>query len=824
MQKKSRNTGEKYLAAFLLGFCVMLVTVIPVMICENGYFIYYGDFNSQQIPFYNLANDAVRNGGFGWNWYTDLGSDLITSYSFYLIGSPFFWLTVLLPRFLVTFSMPVVLSLKHGIAALTAYIYIRKFVRSKELSLVGAMLYTFSGFQIFNLFFNHFQDVTAVFPLMLIAMEEHINCRKRGFFALTVALSAFINYYFFAGEAVFLVIYFLFRLPAPDFHSTWKKFFSLCFEAIVGTALSMVILLPSAMLIIGNERVSQHLFGTDIVIYFDNTLIPRLIQTFFMPVDIPARPNLFQSDYEKWASIGGYFPLFSTLGIITFLRTRKSHWASRLTITLAVFALIPILNSLFQAANSYYYARWFFMPLLILAMMTAQTLDTEGADFKAAFRVNILMLAGFTVVAVYPDMGSDGKLKWLGTPRDPIYFFVTLAIAAVFLFGAHLLLRRKAAGKPFQECAVWCTAFASVMCIFAVTLYGAVTPADAKKYINININGNDELAEEVSGDNFFRIDSTTNIENAAMIWQIPSMRAFQSVVEPSIMEFYKAVGVQRDVASRADVSHYTLRGLLSVKYFYREINDGYSYAEITADDYSAPESSASNSLNGSEPDPAKVDITKYMPGFRLLKVTDKYEIYENTLYVPMGMGFDCYMTESQAEKLSKGLREKSLMKALVLTDEQAERFSGILTPLPKEYSSSVSKTAYERFCREKQENCTSSFSYDSHGFQAEFDSKKEQLVFFSVPYSTGWSAEVNGEPVDVEKVSYGFMAVPVSEGHSSIVFRYHTPWLREGAAVSIVAAIVLAVYIVVCRKKGIPEEIADHKHYYDYDSTARFKL
>ena len=206
-----------------------------------------------------------------------------------------------------------------------------------------------------------------------------------------------------------------------------------------------------------------------------------------------------------------------------------------------------------------------------------------------------------------------------------------------------------------------------------------------------------------------------------------------------------------------------------------------------------------------------------------MKVTDKYEIYENTLYVPMGMGFDCYMTESQAEELSKGLREKSLMKALVLTDEQAERFSGILTTLPKEYSSSVSKTAYERFCREKQENCASSFSYDSHGFQAEFDSEKKQLVFFSVPYSTGWSAEVNGEPVDVEKVSYGFMAVPVSEGHSSIVFRYHTPWLREGAAVSIIAAVVLAVYIAVCRKKGIPEEIADHKHYYDYDSTARFK-
>jgi hypothetical protein len=50
------------------------------------------------MPFYNLANDAVREGQFGWNWYTDLGTEFISSYSFYLLGSPFFWLTVLLPR------------------------------------------------------------------------------------------------------------------------------------------------------------------------------------------------------------------------------------------------------------------------------------------------------------------------------------------------------------------------------------------------------------------------------------------------------------------------------------------------------------------------------------------------------------------------------------------------------------------------------------------------------------------------------------------------------------------------------------------------------
>ena len=89
---------------------------------------------------------------------------------------------------------------------MTAYGFIRRFVRNKNAALIGGLLYAFSGFQVFNIFFNHFQDVTAFFPLMLIAMEEHINNNRKGVFALTVALMGMINYFFFTGQAVFLVI------------------------------------------------------------------------------------------------------------------------------------------------------------------------------------------------------------------------------------------------------------------------------------------------------------------------------------------------------------------------------------------------------------------------------------------------------------------------------------------------------------------------------------------------------------------------------------------------------------------------------------------
>lgn len=232
---------EKYFRAFIIGFLSLFLVILPIMIYTGGYYLYYGDYNSQQIPFYIHAQDFIKNEGLGWDWGTDLGSNFLGSYSFYLLGSPFFWLTVPLPNNLVVFAMPVLLAVKHGVATLTAYAFIRRFVRNKNAALIGGLLYAFSGFQLFNIFFNHFQDVTALFPLMLIALEERINNNRRGVFAASVALMGIINYFFFTGQAVFVILYILVRLKSPDFNITWKKFFGLVIEAVIGVMIGHVI-------------------------------------------------------------------------------------------------------------------------------------------------------------------------------------------------------------------------------------------------------------------------------------------------------------------------------------------------------------------------------------------------------------------------------------------------------------------------------------------------------------------------------------------------------------------------------------------------------
>ena len=43
-------------------------------------------------------------------------------------------------------------------------------MQNRDYAMLGAILYAFSGFTVYNIFFNHFVDVVAIFPLLLIGL------------------------------------------------------------------------------------------------------------------------------------------------------------------------------------------------------------------------------------------------------------------------------------------------------------------------------------------------------------------------------------------------------------------------------------------------------------------------------------------------------------------------------------------------------------------------------------------------------------------------------------------------------------------------------
>ena len=139
-----------------------------------------------------------------------------------------------------------------------------------------------------------------------------------------------------------------------------------------------------------------------------------------------------------------------------------------------------------------------------------------------------------------------------------------------------------------------------------------------------------------------------------------------------------------------------------------------------------------------------------------------------------------------------------------ITGYSDEKYKLLYGKNPEYFDSVVDKYRYGN--KNYKEQCTklassscSVFEYTDNGFKAEYSNKSgDNLLFFSIPYSEGFSAKVNGEDVEIEKVNYGFMAVKVP-GYKDceIEFIYETPGLSAGVKISIVAFCAFAVYIAV---------------------------
>ncbi len=788
-----KRQKERYLFVFVLAFFMSVIIFLPFVIFDKGIFIYYGDYNVQQIPFYKLAHEAVLDGNIFWNWNTDLGANFIGSYSFYLLGSPFFYLTLPFPNDWVPYLMPILLSLKTATAALTSYAFIRRFVRNTNSALIGALLYAFSGFMAYNVFFNHFHEAVAFFPLLLIALEETVINNRKGLFALAIALCVITNYFFFAGQAVFLLIYFILRCMCKDFKLTVGKFFTLAFETIIGMAISAFLILPSALAIMDNPRVDRMLYGWNMLFYNDVQKYGLIIQSFFFPPDIPARPVFFPDSNAKWSSVAGFLPLFSMAGVIAFMRDKKKHWARRLIFVCMFMAFIPVLNSTFYALNSSYYARWFYMPILIMAMMTAITLDEKESSLGFGIAWTSVITAGFALIGILPSLqklekGADGtpateKVVWGAMPSVSYKFWINVLIAVVCILGTiYILLNRK--NKHFWKQCIVAVCLASFVCTGSMLLYGRGHGPYRNQIVDkgLEARGNFTLDES----EFFRIDVYEGMDNYPMYWGYPSIQAFHSVVPGSIFEFYSSMDVERSVGSRPKVANFALRGLTSVKYLMQDDNDK------------------------EPPD---------LPGFEYYDTQNKFRIYENKYFVPMGYTYDEYITDEQWSKTITNYRDRVMMKALYLTDEQISLYGHLLENVEDNITNKLTRAEYLADCEKRAAASAYSFEIDNRGFTAKSNLDRENLMVFSVPFDKGWSANVNGQQVKIEKVNSGLMAVPVPMGEAEIRFNYVPPGLYKGIVITVGALFILIIYMVIWHILGRrnPQKYGPRKYHHLYD-------
>ena len=775
------------------GLCALTAAIffLPFYLLDGGFFHYAGDFNSQQISFYRYMNGFVKGAGYPdsafagaprntFSWATDLGSGVMNAYSFYLYGSPFFWLSVLLPQSWLPYMMVPLLVLKFGVAGGGAYLYLRRYVKNANYAVLGACLYALSGFAVYNVFFNHFVDVVALFPYLLWALDEAIYEDRHGLFAFWVAVNLLNNYFFFVGQVLFLCIYFVCKLSARDFRLTGRKFGHLLWESVLGVAMGCLLLFPAVLSLLQNPRTIDLSSGWGFLTYAKVQQYLAILLSWILPPDSPYLTSVWSEGVIKWTSMTAYLPLCSLAGAMAYWRSRKADSKKRIVAVCAVCALVPVLNSAFYALNSSYYARWYYMPTLILAAMTVNALEDPDIDLDAPARgIGWIMLATL-VFAVVPVRDDTTETWSFGVLKNPGQFFVVLGFGLLGLMLYRVLCSKWRQDSRFAQrmtAAVLVFACAFTMVHIGIGKFGQwYTDSDLVEQDTNALLLKNDLPE---GD--YRIDTYKIHDNIGMWLDKSCLQYFGSTAAPSILSFYPALGVKRDVRSEPEIANYALRGLLSVEYLITTPEKRESF-EDEAD-----------------------------AGWTYLADVDSYALYHNDNYVPMGFTYDYYVTKQTYEASVKTLRSNLLMRALVLEDEDVAQYGQYLTELSDAMLDDLHYDSYTQDCADRRAHSCSVFQMNNAGFHAEITLDKANLVFFSVPYDDGFTAYVNGEKADILQVDEGLMAVLCPAGASSIDFVYQAAGLSASRVVTAVAIPVWVVYVAcfVRRKRrstGTPAE------------------
>ncbi len=783
---KQNVVKHLYLKTFFLAFAAAFVIFLPAMIYDGGYFLFVGDFNSQQVPFYMNVHDAIRNGEWGWNWYTDLGANLIGSYTFYLLGSPFFWLTIPFPRAAVPYMMGPLLILKFSLAALFSCIYIRRYVKNELLALLGGLLYAFSGFSIYNIFFNHFHEAIVFFPLMLISLDDWMEKGTRGVFALSVALNALVNYFFFFGEVIFVIIYYFVKLLTGAYERDLNKFWGILIEAVLGFLMSAVLMIPSALSILQNSRVNNFASGFNLWVYYNRFRLYSILNNFFFPPELPSKQVLIPDGNVKWTSLTAYLPLFSMTGVVVFMQAKRRDWLSYMIKVLIIMAIVPGLNSMFVAMNASFYARWYYMLTLMLVLATVRALDRK---LEARFRRASAWVLAFTIIialilALTPQF-SKGELKRIGLYDEAQlgYFLAIVGTAVLSLVVLVVMVRGLR-----KDLSTFCKRAIAFVLIFAVLygnffiVWGKTRSYDTHNYLIPDAIQGEAKITIPDKDEVIRIDVDDSLINMGMFWNISCMRAFHSIVPASIMDFYKYIGEKRDVSSKIPETQYAVRGLLGIHWYFDRIGSSDNFGDIDGTD-------------------------TLMPGYTYYGDMAGYHVWENQYYIPLGFTYDKFILKSELDNIPDANKAAMMLHAICLSDETAYKFMDVVTHEDHPDRFLCVHATYFADCNKHNLETVTNLKRTKTGLTCETDFNGNRLVYFGVPYDDGWRCFVDGREVPIEKVNIGFMGIKVEDGHHDIEFIYHTPGLSLGIIISFISVCAFVLYFYLSTKKDQQEKL-----------------
>ena len=577
-----------------------------------------------------------------WDMSLGYGADILSTLNYYAIGDPLNLLYGFVSPKNTETMYDFMILLRMYLAGITFIIYARKMKKRSYGTVIGALVYVFSGF-CFRLGLRHpfFINPMIYFPLLCLGIEKIYQRERPYVFIFAVCVSAMSNYYFLYMLTIFAVIYAWIRFYKYTEESKMKNFFLTILKFgmyyTLGIAMAAVILLPSVIGFLGNGRYGNGVDWKSLIVYPGKYYL-LFIENFIGYGNMGSNTN------------AGYLPIVGIVVLFTLFSQRMKHKKYRAAFIASIIALIlPIFG---YAFNGFSYAnnRWAFALSFIVALLTAEMYPRL---FVMSKRQQIGIGAGiiiYTVFCIIVNASGEEILKNKG-------IMAACGLIAVFYI---LLLIFQRLGYDTQKRIVRVSM--AILLLISVGVHGYYR-FDPKGYAYTQEfmdqgqayrtlkEDNIRMLSKVNDPSVYRVHAEGyRYKNYGLINHLNTISGYYSITAKCVTDTikgYDTLGMQYADKYKGVDQRLGLLSLAGVKYITVAHN-----SQVAKD-----VSSKGDVPYGVEKQSKKGNIT----------------LYKNKYALPFAYAYDSYMTEQQYEQLNGIGKEQAMLAQIILNQHPADK-------------------------------------------------------------------------------------------------------------------------------------------------------
>ena len=577
-----------------------------------------------------------------WDMSLGYGADILSTLNYYAIGDPLNLLYGFVSPKNTEIMYDFMILLRMYLAGITFIMYARKMKKRSYGTVIGALVYVFSGF-CFRLGLRHpfFINPMIYFPLLCLGIEKIYQRERPYVFIFAVCVSAMSNYYFLYMLTIFAVIYAWIRFYKYSEENKIKTFFLTILKFgiyyTLGIAMAAVILLPSVIGFLGNGRYGNGVDWKSLIVYPGKYYL-LFIENFIGYGNMGSNTN------------AGYLPIVGIVVLFTLFSQRMKHKKYRAAFIASIIALIlPIFG---YAFNGFSYAnnRWAFALSFIVALLTAEMYPRL---FVMSKRQQIGIGAGiiiYTVFCIIVNASGEEILKNKG-------IMAACGLIAVFYI---LLLIFQRLGYDTQKRIVRVSM--AILLLISVGVHGYYR-FDPKGYAYTQEfmdqgqayrtlkEDNIRMLSKVNDPSVYRVHAEGyRYKNYGLINHLNTISGYYSITAKCVTDTikgYDTLGMQYADKYKGVDQRLGLLSLAGVKYITVAHN-----SQVAKD-----VSSKGDVPYGVEKQSKKGNIT----------------LYKNKYALPFAYAYDSYMTEQQYEQLNGIGKEQAMLAQVILNQHPADK-------------------------------------------------------------------------------------------------------------------------------------------------------